>query len=267
MTSVLKLGYPYAKVFLAAVRSARCRGRRRMGGAALRDQTWVGEVLEVERHSPSLVRVELGGDGLDGFVSLDVPDEACVFEFPVPATAGGLVTTPGRWYSLHEVGPDWLVIGIVLHPGGLASGWAERATVGDTLQITRHKSWFRRPAGARWQILLGDITALAAIARIIEESAHQLPTRAVVEIPDPGDEQDWPAGRLAELHWVHNPELGSAGSRLDELVRDLKLPPGEGYVYVAGEVAATRAARRFLHQELKLPNKSFGVVGYWRRAT
>ena len=54
-------------------------------------------------------------------------------------------------------------------------------------------------------------------------------------------------GRLADLHWVHNPELGSAGSRLGELVRDLKLPPGEGYVYVAGEVAMQqKAALEFL---------------------
>jgi NADPH-dependent ferric siderophore reductase len=230
-------------------------------------QTWVGEVLEVERHSPSLVRVELGGDGLDGFVSLGVPDEACVFEFPLPAATGGPVPDPGRWYSLHEIGPNWIVIGIAMHPGGLASEWADRAAVGDILPITRHKSWFRRPARARWQILLGDITSLAAIARIIEESAHLLPTRAVIEIPDPGDEQDWPAGRLADMRWVHNPQLGSAGSRLGELVRDIELPPGEGYVYVAGEVAAIRAARRFLRRESKLPNESVGVVGYWRRAS
>lgn len=231
----------------------------------MRGQSWVGEVLEIERHSPSMVRVELGGDGLDGFASLGVPDEACEFEFPVPAAADGLVPDPGRWYSLHEIGPKWMAIGIALHEGGLASDWVRGAAAGDTLRITRHKSWFRRPAQARWQVLLGDITSLPAVARIIEESAHLLPTRAVIEIPDAGDEQDWPAGRLADILWVHNPELGSTGSRLAELVRDVTLPAGEGYVYVAGEAAATRAARTFLRRELKLPGESVGVVGYWRR--
>lgn len=236
-----------------------------MGETAVRGQTWVGEVRSVEQHSPSLVRVELGGDGLDGFVSLGEPDEACVFEFPTPVTTRGLVPNPGRWYSLHEVGPNWMAIGIVRHPGGLASEWAEQAQVGDTLRITRHKSWFRRPTDAQWQILLGDITALPAIARIVTESADEVPTRAVIEIPDPGDEQDWPAAQRAELRWVHNPALGAAPSRLADLVRELELPPGNGYVYVAGETGATRAARRYLRQELKLPNENFGVVGYWRR--
>ncbi|MBA3744335.1 siderophore-interacting protein [Sporichthya sp.] len=235
-----------------------------MGEAALRGQTWDGEVHKVEQQSPSLVRVELGGDGLEGFRSLGAPDEACVFEFPVPAAAPGLVPNAGRWYSLHEVGPNSMALGIVQHPGGLASNWASKAKAGDTLRITRHKSWFRRPAAAAWQILLGDITAVPAIARIITESAHLLPTRAVIEIPDAGDQQDWPAARAADIEWMLNPQ---APSRLSDLVRNLELPPGDGYIYVAGEVAETRAARKFLSRDLKLPNDSFGAVGYWRRGT
>ncbi len=236
-----------------------------MGEAALRGRTWDAEVLTVEQHSPSLIRVELGGAGLDGFVSLGDPDEACVFEFPTPEAARGLVSRPGRWYSLQEIRPNFLAIGIVQHPGGLASDWAGQAKPGDTLRITRHKTWFRRPDGAAWQILLGDITALPAITRIVTESAHLVPTRAVLEIPDPGDQQDWPTTAAAAIQWVHNPELGSKHSRLSELVRELELPPGEGYIYVAGEVAETRAARKFLSRDLKLSNDRFGAVGYWRR--
>lgn len=234
-----------------------------MSEAELRGRTWDAEVLTIEQQSPSLIRVELGGDGLDGFVSLGEPDEACVFEFPSPETARGLVSRPGRWYSLHEVRPNFIAIGIVQHPGGLASDWATKAQPGDTLRITRHKTWFRRPESATWQILLGDVTALPAIARIITESAHLLPTRAVIEIPDVGDRQDWPAA--ADIEWVHNPELGTKQSRLGELVSKLELPPGEGYIYVAGEVAETRAARKFLGRDLKLSNDNFGAVGYWRR--
>lgn len=236
-----------------------------MGETVGRTPTWVAEVHSVEDHSPSLVRVELGGAGLDGFVSLGEPDEACVFEFPTPVATPGLVPNAGRWYSLHEVGPNRMTIGIVRHPGGLASDWAEHAKPGDTLRITRQKSWFRRPESAQWQILVGDITAMPAIARIVTETAHRVPTTAVIEIPHPGDEQPWPEAGNADLRWVHNPDLGPAPSRLDQLVRELELPPGDGYVYVAGETAATRAARRHLRQERKLPIDQFGVVGYWRR--
>lgn len=224
---------------------------------------WVGEVLGIEVHSPSMLRVELGGAGLAGFTTLGVPDEACVFEFPVPGEVAGLRPVTGRWYSLQEVRDDYLAIGIVLHPGGLGSGWAENAAVGDSLRITHHNSWFRRPADACWQVLLGDITALPAIARIITESAADLPTRAIIEIPDPGDELAWE--HAAEISWVHNPDLAS-GSALGDLARDLDLPGGPGYVYAAGEAAATRAIRKLLRHERRLPVERFGVVGYWRRS-
>lgn len=225
-------------------------------------RTWTAQVVMVERSSPSLMRVELGGEDLAGFASLGVPDEACVFDFPVAEAARGLTPNPGRWYSLHRVGPTSMTIGIVLHPGGLGSAWAERATVGETLMITGHNSWFRRPAGAQWQILLGDITALPAIDRILTESSAQVPTQAIVEIPHPGDEQAWV--HPAEVRWVHNPDLAT-GSRLEEILRDLTLPTGPGYVYVAGEAAATRAARKLLRSEFQLPVTDFGVVGYWRK--
>lgn len=225
------------------------------------DRGWRGEVLEIERMSPSLIRVELGGPGLADFASLGVPDEACVFEFPVPGAASGLVPDPGRWYTVHHYEAGRMTVGIVLHPGGLGSGWAQAATVGDTLRITHHNSWYRRPGDARWQLLLGDITALPAIARMVGEAAETVPTSVVVEIPDAADAVELSG---ADVRWVHNPALG-AGSVLGEVARELALPEGPGYVYVAGEAAATRAVRKFLRQELRLPSDRYGVIGYWRR--
>ncbi len=230
----------------------------------VRARGWVGEVLEVELHSPSMIRVELGGPGLADFTSLGVPDEACVFEFPVPDPVAGLRPNPGRWYSLHEVEPDYLAIGVVIHPGGLGSDWAEKAAVGDTLRITQHNSWFRRPDDAAWQLLLGDITALPAFARIITEDAEKLPTRAIVEIPDPGDELDeWE--HAADIRWVHNPGLMTTHSVLVDLARELQFPDGPGYVYVAGEASVTRAVRKLLRTQHKLPAEQSGGIGYWRR--
>ncbi|WP_019873504.1 siderophore-interacting protein [Sporichthya polymorpha] len=227
-------------------------------------QSYTAEVTAVTRQSPSLVRVELGGAGLADFRSLGVPDEACVFEFPTPDTPRRHLPEPGRWYSLAEVGPQRMALGIVLHPGGRGSGWAERATVGETLRITEHNSWFKRPDDAAWQILLGDITALPAFARICAESA--LPTQVVLEVPDPGDEVPIAGGAGAvDVRWVHNADL-AASSTLGDLVRELPRPEGPGYVYVAGESKATRTARKFLRDEWRLGNDRFGAIGYWRHA-
>lgn len=219
------------------------------------------DVTAVARVSPSLVRVTVAGPELAGFAPQGVPDEGCVFNFPEPGTGGDPVAGVGRWYTVRRFDPGTpeLEVEIVRHPGGVGGEWAAAARVGDRLRITHYNSWFRRPQDAAWQLLVGDVTALPAIARIAEESADRIPTTAVVEIPDPADRRDLGV----ETRWVDNPALG-AGSVLHEVVTGLTPPAGRGYVYVAGEVAATRQIRKHLRHELALPTGSYGVIGYWR---
>ncbi len=54
-------------------------------------------------------------------------------------------------------------------------------------------------------------------------------------------------------------------SRLEEILRGIELPDGPGLVYVGGEAAATRAARKHLRHERGLGPADYKVVGYWRR--
>lgn len=223
----------------------------------------LADVLAVRRLSPSLVRVELGGPGLQGFTSLGVPDEGCLLNFPVAGISADPVDDVGRWYTVRAVdeAAGRLTVDLVVHPGGVGGEWAAVAEVGDRLRIVHQNSWFKRPEDARWQLLLGDVVGLPAFGRIIEETAGSLPTTAVIEIPDPADRQPLTG---AEVTWIDTPELGTAGSTLATVVRALELPEGPGYVYVAGEAAATRAIRKHLRHERGLPARSYGVVGYWR---
>jgi NADPH-dependent ferric siderophore reductase len=202
-------------------------------------------VVAARRLSPSLVRVRMRG----AVPSAGVPDEACVLQFPG--------SSEGRWYTVRRIDADGLTVDIVLHPGGVGGEWAAVAKVGDRLRRTHGNSWFRRPADAEWQVLAGDVTALPAIGRIVDESAIR--TIVHVEVPDPADAQELPG---AEVTWHHTPDL-SHGSRLGGIVAGIALPEGPGYVYVAGEASATRAARTHL-RSLGLKRGSYGVVGYWR---
>lgn len=228
------------------------------------DPTYVAEVLAVARLSPSLVRVELGGTGLRPFVLLGVPDEACYFSFPIPGVPGDPDPFLGRWYTVRrfDANRHRMTVDFITHAGGIGAGWARGATVGDRLLISRQNSWYKRPADARWQFLLGDLAALPAIGRIIEDCPADLRTIAVIMVPDLQDEQSF-AGQ-AEITWVHEPRP-MLGSMLTDRVRAVALPDdGPGYVYVAGEAAATRDVRKYLRHELRLPSGSYGVVGYWR---
>ncbi|ODU06967.1 MAG: hypothetical protein ABS81_03120 [Pseudonocardia sp. SCN 72-86] len=217
-------------------------------------------VVAVDALTPSIVRVVVD---VPGFASLGVSDEGCVLTFPLDGEdVAGDDVERGHWYTVRRVDGDRLTFDVIVHEGGAASAWARRGKPGDQLSLTYQNSWFTRPDGVGWQVLLVDTTGLPAAGRIVEEAPAGMRTIVVAEVPSVADEQDLPG---AEVTWVHNPEVVHGGSELERMAREVRLPDGPGYVYVAGEAAATRSVRKYLRHELKLPADSYGVIGYWRR--
>lgn len=200
-----------------------------------------------ETLSPHLVRLVLSGE--EGwFLSTGVPDEWV-----------GLVV-PGqfqsRYYTVRRCSARDVVLDIVLHDVGLVTEWVSRDCVGEQVIVTEPKGSFAPPADAEWLMLVGDLTAMPAMARIVETS--RLPTKVWAEVPD-----DLP-GYLpssAEVSWLASPD---DGSRLSEIVETLEWPSRTGYFWMAGESAQMRAIRKFLMRERR--GTAYDVMGYWRRA-
>jgi NADPH-dependent ferric siderophore reductase len=204
-----------------------------------------GTVVRRERLSEHLVRVVLAG--LEGFVSTGVPDEW------VALTVPGQFQT--RYYTVRSWRDDELVLDVVVHAHGLVTEWAQGECVGDVLGVSAPKGSVELPPGATWVLLVGDLTALPAIARISEWTG--LPVTAYVETADgPLD------GYLdADVTWLAPPAPGESG--LADLVTGLAWPDGDGYFWMAGESAQMRAIRRHLRHELQLPSTAYDVMGYW----
>lgn len=215
-------------------------------------------VAEVCRIPGGFVRAELEGAALAGIELVGAPDEACVFHFPLDR---GGHDPMGRWYTLRAVSADRTraTVDVLCHDGGVGAAWARRAAVGDRIGVSRASSWFRRPVDAGWQVLVGDAAAMPAIARIAQESPD-LPTEVVADLADGAEPYPMPDGTS-----VRTRRAGQGGGLLAELVEDLDLPDGPGYVYVGGEAAGTRAARKNLRHVRGLGNDGYGVLGYWRR--
>ena len=200
--------------------------------------------------SDHLVRLVL--DGLDGFASTGVPDEWV-----------GLVV-PGqfqsRYYTVRDFSGGELTLDVVVHDVGLVTEWATRDCVGDTVTITEPKSSFAPPPGATWLMLVGDLTAMPAMARIVEATGHlDLATYVLAEVPDDL------AGYLpegADVTWLSPPSHGQSG--LAEVVEGIEWPAGEGYFWMAGESAQMRAIRKHLMRVVGLPTSHYDVMGYWR---
>jgi NADPH-dependent ferric siderophore reductase len=217
-----------------------------------RAQQYAAAVVSREQLSPHLVRVVLDVPDL---VSTGIPDEWV-----------GLVV-PGqfqsRYYTVRQYAAGRLTLDIAVHDVGLVTEWARRPQiVGETVTITEPKGSFELPATARWLLLVGDLTALPAMARIAETTS--LPTRIWAEVPDVEELRPYlPADRsVTEVSWLQQP--GDGESRLAAVVEGIEWPEGEGYFWMAGESSQMRAIRKHLIREVKLPSAAYDVMGYWR---
>ena len=206
------------------------------------------DVRRREPLSDHLLRLVL--DEPAGFVSTGVPDEWV-----------GLVV-PGqfqsRYYTVRSLADGELVLDVVVHDVGLVTEWAMRDCVGDTVTITEPKASFDPPSDATWLILVGDLTALPAMARICE-TRPDLETYVLAEVPDDL------TGYLpdhARVTWLAPPAPGQ--SALADVVEGLDWPDGRGYFWMAGESAQMRAIRKHLMRDRKLPSADYDVMGYWR---
>lgn len=196
--------------------------------------------------SPHLVRLELGG--LTDFQPTGIPDEWV-----------GLVV-PGqfqsRYYTIRRFHNATLTLDVVVHEAGLVTEWVSRDCVGETVAVSDPKGSFAPPEQASWLILVGDLTGLPAISRILEETQIE-DVRIFAEV------EHEPPGYLpskAQVTWLP----AGATSRLADVVEELDWPAGDGYFWMAGESAQMRAIRKYLMRVRQMPSESYNVMGYWR---
>lgn len=203
-------------------------------------------VLRREPLSPHLVRLALE---VPGFVATGVPDECVALTLP---------GQPSRYYTVRRFEPNEMTIDVVLHDRGQISDWARGDVVGQRVQVRESTGPFALPNGAWWLYLVGDLTAAPAMARIIETVGPDFHVAAWVEAPEPisGYFPGWFEGQ-GNLTWLE------PGTSLAEWVECLPWPDADGYLWMAGEAAQMRAARRYLAGPHGLPASAQHVMGYW----
>ncbi|MEO2219485.1 siderophore-interacting protein [Chromobacterium vaccinii] len=235
------------------------------------------QVARVSRLSPSMLRITLSGDELDGFVSASFDDHMKLLfpidgvEAPAMPTLGddGVIRFPEgqpkpvmRDYTprRHDAAAKELDIDFVVHADGIANDWALNAKPGDKLGIGGPRGSRVIPSGFDWHWLLGDESALPAIARRLEELPDDARGLALIlaDSPDCRFELAAPAG--VEVVWRYR----SRSEGLEQALDGRDLPSGAGFVWAAGESGEMRP----IHQQLKqrgLSKDRMRVAGYWKR--
>jgi NADPH-dependent ferric siderophore reductase len=238
------------------------------------------EVAEVTDLTPGLRRIVLRGD-LEGFASA-APDDHLKLIFPLPGEAaprmpeladGGIRRPEGdrdapmRDYTprAFDTAAGTLTVDMVLHGDGPAATWAAAARPGSLVGQAG-------PRGSRvasddfdWWLLAGDESALPAIARRLEELPAGARAIVLVEVDGPADELALSTDADVRLRWLHR-DGAAAGTTdlLEDAVRDLALPMGEGFAWVACEAEVARRLRGHLRDDRGLPKSYTKVTGYWR---
>ncbi|WCM93095.1 siderophore-interacting protein [Acidovorax sp. NCPPB 2350] len=240
-------------------------------------------VQGVERLTPHCVRVTLAGDDLAGFHSPGFDDHVKLF-LPDPATgavvlprfdAQGAPAADGprptmRDYTprRHDAQAGTLAIDFAVHDAGPATAWALQAAPGQHIGVGGPRGSLLVPLAFDGHVLIGDDTALPAIARRLEELPAGAPALAVIEVDGPADEQPLPTQAAARIHWVHR-QGGAPGepARLLEALRALELPAGDVHAWVGCETSVAKAVRTHLVGERGVFPKWIKASGYWRRGS
>ena len=232
------------------------------------------EVLRVVDLTPRMRRITVGGAQLAGFISLGSDDHVNLF---FPQTAEELATLenlelsagmksktmpPMRDYTPRRYDLDTLELDIdfVLHGDGPAATWAAQARPGQWLYIGGPRGSMVVPDMFDSYLLIGDETALPAIARRLEELPANRRALVVVEVENAAEEQTLNSAASVEVIWVHR----DGSNNLLEIVQGLSIPQGKLYAWVATETALSRKVRRVLLDTHGLNEEFVKAAGYWR---
>ena len=241
-----------------------------------------GFVLRTERLTPSMTRVVCGGGDLDRFGMVDATDAYVNLAFPPTGATYGPVFNPAevregrqraewparRRYTVRR----WdgvageLTLDFVVHgDDGAAGRWASAARPGDVLVLEGPAGAYRPDPSATWHLMVGDESALPAIAASLE--ALPPGARAVVRLvcDGPDNEVELAGGEWVDLHWLHRTGGREDSDLLCRAVQDVPFPSGRVHAFVHGEAEEIRGVRRHLLQDRGVLRRDMSCSPYWRR--
>jgi len=212
------------------------------------------QVIKVEPLGRQFVSVTFHDESLADFVSMGFGDHVKLF-----IDTGGAEPARRDYTPRHfDRGARTLTLEFALHGEGAASDWARQAAVGQRVNIGGPRGSMIIPLDYDWHLLAGDASAFPAMRRRTEELPAGVRV-TVIAIGDPADGVDFTSAAELEVQWVPGAE-GLAAA-----LRALALPPGDGFIWVAGEAAMAAAARDVIHGEKGFPRSSTRISAYWKR--
>lgn len=228
------------------------------------------QVVRRTQVSPGFVRLTLAGSDLAGFASAGFDDH---FKLILPQPGQDRATLPviqdgrpvfdGPRPVLRDYTParfdaaaGELDLEVALHDAGPASDWAAAASVGQWIGIAGPRGSMVVPVGFDWHWLIGDETALPAIARRLAELPAHTSATVRIHVRNPADQRVLASAASINVQWVDS---------LPAAAEALTLPAGAGFIWAAGENADMAAVRQAVLAKPGVDTKRMRISAYWKR--
>lgn len=228
--------------------------------------------------SPRLVRVTIGGPALDGF---QMPEPAASVRLLLPAPGDDTIALPtwdgnefrnadGSRPALRTLTPrhhrpldQELDVDVVLHGDTPLAIWAATAEPGTPVAMSGPGRGYEIDPRATDFLLLGDESALPAIAQLLEHLPVPAEVNVLVEVAHPTGRLALPDRPGLDVAWLDQSDPDQPGAAIVEAVQAATIST-DTHVWAAGEAAAVQAIRRHLFEERSLPRSRAVVRGYWK---
>ena len=217
------------------------------------------KVIEKFCPTPNLIRVVLAGEELEGFLSPSPDDNIKIFITDEDGSSTMRSYTPRR----YDAEKGELLLDFALHQAGPATQWAIDIQVGDTAHIGGPRGSKVLEGDVERLLLIGDDTALPAMARRVEEAEAGQAITMLASIPEAEDEQDIETPALFTPLWLHR--NGAAPEDAEPFLKALEtldIPPGT-FIWLAAEGQAVKAIRTYLMESRGVPRNWIKATGYW----
>jgi len=228
-------------------------------------------VLRTEVIAEHFVRVVFGGAGFDDFAAREDTDSYVKIE--LPAADEPVVRT----YTVRRVDPvaREIWIDFVVHGDeGIAGPWARTVQPGTDVVVRGPGGGYRPDPAADFHLLVGDETALPAIAAALESLPAEAAGAVFVEVAGASDELELSAPAGVDVTWVHRGVAAgdAASDRIDgnapivAAVKAMPWPGGDVHVFAHGEAETVmKHLRPYLRKERGVGAARASISGYWRR--
>jgi NADPH-dependent ferric siderophore reductase len=237
-------------------------------------------VHSTRRLTPSMVRIVLSGGDLsrfapsphaDSYVKLMFLNPTAQYERPIDPERIRATQPPDEWPRLRTYTVrDWdsatqrLTLDVIVHgAAGLGGPWAAGVQVGDEVLVLGPGGGYHPDGSADWHLLIGDDSALPAIAVALERMPSEAIAHVFVEVAGAADEISLTGPVGAVVHWIHR-EQRAVGVALFDAVAGATWPIGDVQAFVHGEAGMVREFRTLLKRDHGVPAQRLSISGYWR---